>query len=191
MPELVLLLELPFYSIGRCVSAHRSITLITVSINQALPNPAQTGRWKYQVITLGNSYETVFNVNTTSPYSTNTTICAGGSSELVVMNGGQNFTYQWLLNGTNISGATSDRYTTTQGGAYDVIATKNSVSNTRNTLTITRFNTLYTLKTGTWSDPTVWARAVDYRCRNAIGELFGASNSTHLQGWRKTRVQGR
>lgn len=98
--------------------------------NQALPNPAPTGVWKFQVATLNATYETVFNVNTTKPYTTKTSLCQGDSTELVAMNGGQNFTYQWQRDGNPISGAIKDRYAAKQTGNYTVIATKNAVSTT-------------------------------------------------------------
>lgn len=46
------------------------------------------------------------------------------------MNGGQNFTYQWLRDGNTFSRAAKDRYMATQAGIYTVIAPKNAVSNT-------------------------------------------------------------
>ncbi len=98
--------------------------------NQALPNPAPAGTWKFQVTTLNDTYETVFNVNTTKPYTAKTSLCQGDSTELIAMNGGQNFTYQWLRDGNTISGAAKDRYMATQARIYTVIATKNAVSNT-------------------------------------------------------------
>lgn len=98
--------------------------------NQALPNPALAGTWKFQVTTLNDTYETVFNVNTTKPYTTKTAICEGNSTELIAMNGGQGFSYQWQRDGNNIVGATNDHYMATLSGNYRVIATKNAISNT-------------------------------------------------------------
>ncbi|MBI1805665.1 MAG: PKD domain-containing protein [Ignavibacteria bacterium] len=46
--------------------------------------------------------------------------CAGGSVVLTATSGSA---YQWLLNGTNISGATSQSYVATQPGSYTVIVT--------------------------------------------------------------------
>ncbi|WP_460949283.1 peptidoglycan DD-metalloendopeptidase family protein [Spirosoma daeguense] len=124
---------------------------------QALPNPAQTGRWKFQMTTLGVTSETVFNVNTTSPYAAATIICSGNGIELTAMNGGQNFTYQWRLNGSDIGGATSDRYTATLAGVYTVVATLNGTSTVSDPLTITSATSLSTLKAGNWDDPSVWS----------------------------------
>ncbi|MBD2704896.1 peptidoglycan DD-metalloendopeptidase family protein [Spirosoma sp. BT702] len=124
---------------------------------ETLPNPAQTGRWKFQITTLGITTETVFNVNTTSPYAATTTLCSGNGIELTAMNGGQNFTYQWRRNGSDIGGATSDRYTATLAGVYTVVATFNSSSSVSDPLTITSATSLTTLKAGNWSDPTVWS----------------------------------
>ena len=49
-----------------------------------------------------------------------TSICSGGSVVLTA-NAGTGFTYQWKLNGTNISGATSATYTATAAGSYTVV----------------------------------------------------------------------
>ena len=99
-------------------------------VSYTLPNPAQTGVWKFQLITLGTTYETVFNVNTTQPYAMNSIICQGTNVELMAMNGGQNYTYQWRLNNDTINGATGERFKPIQPGDYSVIATLNGVPNT-------------------------------------------------------------
>ncbi len=124
-----------------------------------LPNPAQTGIWRFKVSTLGSTFETVFNVSTTAPYTSTTSLCAGGNTELVAMNGGQNATYQWQRNGVNIPGlgATNERYAATQAGTYRVATTMNAISNTSDALIISTISSLYTLKNGSWSDPAVWS----------------------------------
>ena len=48
-----------------------------------------------------------------------TTFCQGGSVGLFA-NTGTGYTYQWKLNGNNISGATQSSYTATQSGSYTV-----------------------------------------------------------------------
>jgi hypothetical protein len=50
--------------------------------------------------------------------ATTTTFCAGGS---VVLNAATGYTYQWQLNGTNISGATGASYTANASGSYTVL----------------------------------------------------------------------
>ncbi len=58
-------------------------------------------------------------VNATVTSTGNTTFCQG---DTVMMNAntGTNYTYQWMLNGNNISAATNSSYTATQGGNYTV-----------------------------------------------------------------------
>jgi hypothetical protein len=48
-----------------------------------------------------------------------TTFCQGGSVGLFA-NTGTGYTYQWKLNGSNISGATQSSYVATQSGSYTV-----------------------------------------------------------------------
>ena len=74
-----------------------------------------------------NSCESaVSNVVITTPNFTeiipnNPTICSvGGSILLNASSANSGLTYQWKLNGTNISGATSPSYTATTGGSYTV-----------------------------------------------------------------------
>jgi len=128
---------------------------------QALPNPAPSGTWKFQVITLGNTYETVFNVNTTKPYANTTELCQSTTAELVAMNGGQSYSYQWQRNNVNITGATSERFTPTQAGNYTVIATINAISSTSDPITITANNCVCAVNTsissGNWNNNATWS----------------------------------
>src|SRR5439155_426780 len=63
------------------------------------------------------------------------TLCPGGSV-LLTTSGGTS--YQWALNGTAISGATSSTYNATQAGTYSVIITNGSCSGAAsNTSTLT------------------------------------------------------
>ena len=67
--------------------------------------------------------------------SANTTsFCAGGSALLTATASG--VTYQWLLNGNPIIGATNDSYSATQAGNYSVMV-DNGCSATSNSITIT------------------------------------------------------
>lgn len=51
--------------------------------------------------------------------------CAG-SNQLLMANTGTGYTYQWKLNGTNITGATAGTYTATGAGSYTVVVTSAS-----------------------------------------------------------------
>ncbi|HEU4719287.1 MAG TPA: T9SS type A sorting domain-containing protein [Bacteroidia bacterium] len=53
----------------------------------------------------------------------NLTICPSGGSVTLQANAGSGFTYQWMMNSANISGATSQQYTATTGGTYQVTVT--------------------------------------------------------------------
>ncbi len=65
----------------------------------------------------------------------NTTFCQGGS---VVLNANAGaYSYQWQLNGTNISGQTSSSYTATASGSYTVIVTSGTCSATSSATIVT------------------------------------------------------
>ena len=66
-----------------------------------------------------------------------TTFCDGGSVLLTAANGGAGATYQFLLNGQPISGATGTTYTASQSGQYAVTATANTCPGTSPALTVT------------------------------------------------------
>jgi hypothetical protein len=63
--------------------------------------------------------------------------CPGGMVTLNAPTGGGNtYTYQWQLNGNNISGATGSSLTPNTNGNYHVVATVNGCKSTSNTLTL-------------------------------------------------------
>ncbi len=65
------------------------------------------------------------------------TFCAGGSVTFTASSG-NGYTYQWLKNGNNISGATNISYTATTAGTYKVVVTKtNGCSKTSNGKVVT------------------------------------------------------
>ena len=90
--------------------------------------------------------------------SGSTTICQGSSVPLTANGGGANATYQFLLNGQAIAGATSATYAATQSGTYSVV-----VTNPGN-CTATSAGTTITVNPVT--TPTVAYGATSY-CQNA------------------------
>lgn len=89
----------------------------------------QTG--SYTVTINNNVTSTAVNVTVNAaPTSTitnsgATTFCDGGSVNLIG-NTGTGYTYQWKLNGTSITGATTSNYTATQSGAYTLVITNST-----------------------------------------------------------------
>lgn len=65
-----------------------------------------------------------------------TSFCTGGSVVLSA-NTGTGLTYQWLRNGTNLSGATSSSYTAATSGSYTVVVASGSCSTTSAATTVT------------------------------------------------------
>ncbi|MBD81225.1 MAG: hypothetical protein CL840_20070 [Crocinitomicaceae bacterium] len=81
----------------------------------------------------------------TAPNNKDTSaICSGDSIQL--SNSTTGFTYQWLRNGSPISGATQGTLTTADSGLYNLIIVGGSCSDTSNTLTLlTKNNPVVTL----------------------------------------------
>ena len=75
--------------------------------------------------------------------ATATTFCQGGS---VVLNAntGTGLSYQWRLNGTNITGATSSSYTVNAIGSYTVVVTNASTCSSTSTAVVITVNALPT-----------------------------------------------
>ncbi len=63
--------------------------------------------------------------------------CIGDSVILGTLNIGQNYTYQWLMNGNNIQGATGAQYAAVVAGSYNVIVTNGTCINTTPTIAVT------------------------------------------------------
>ena len=66
-----------------------------------------------------------------------TTFCQGNSVTLSSINQGSPYTFQWLLNGNNIGGATAFSYTATASGNYSVVVDSLGCSDTSNVITVT------------------------------------------------------
>jgi len=103
---------------------------------------AETASWKQYISLQGYhwfKYSTMPITTTVTASITAggpTTFCSGGSVVLTA-NSGTGYTYQWLKNGTNISGATAISRTVTAAGSYTVKVTKNGVSATSSAVTVT------------------------------------------------------
>ncbi len=87
------------------------------------------------------SVTVVVNANPTAAITGTTAFCAGSSSVLSAASSttgsGSISSYQWQMNGSNISGAISSTYTATAAGNYQVVVTNsNNCVNTSSTTTI-------------------------------------------------------
>ncbi|NBX79064.1 MAG: PKD domain-containing protein, partial [Flavobacteriales bacterium] len=147
---------------------------VQVSVNSPYLDPATTFQWSmngqviagatsasyaatqtgsYQVtLTNGSCTQTsasvqitVFTATVTSTNSA-TTLCPGTSLTLTASNG---VSYQWQLNGTNITGATNQTYAATQGGSYTVVISDGTCNATSNVFTITEIVPTITSANGT------------------------------------------
>ena len=147
---------------------------VQVSVNAPYLDPATTFQWSlngqaiagatsasyaatqtgsYQVILTNGSCTqtsasvqiTVFTATLTSTNSA-TTLCPGTSLTLTASTG---TSYQWQLNGTDITGATNQTYDATQGGSYTVVISDGTCNATSSAFTITEIIPTVTSSTGT------------------------------------------
>lgn len=91
----------------------------------------------------GCSASSVTTVTVSAPFTavitplSSTTFCAGGFVTLDATTGA-GFTYQWMLGGVNIAGATSSSYTATTGGNYTVLVSDpGGCTSTSSSVTVT------------------------------------------------------
>ncbi|MCX6273826.1 MAG: T9SS type A sorting domain-containing protein [Bacteroidetes bacterium] len=73
----------------------------------------------------------------TATISSPTTVLCTGASIVITANSGTGLTYQWKLNGVNISGATLISYTATGAGSYTCLVSNACGGTTSNTIVIT------------------------------------------------------
>jgi hypothetical protein len=106
-----------------CGSATSAATTIAIVTNQASVTPAGT-------------------VN----------VCPN-SSQILSANTGAGLTYQWLLNGSPISGATGSTYTASNGGSYSVVVTNtcSSVTSAATTIVFPSIDATLTPAVGTYT----------------------------------------
>jgi len=103
---------------------------------------AETATWKSKITLEGShwfKYTTMPATTTVTASITAggpTTFCTGGNVTLTA-NSGAGQTYQWLKNGTNISGATSISKSMTASGSYTVKVTKNGSTATSAAVVVT------------------------------------------------------
>jgi hypothetical protein len=139
------------------------------------------------------SSATVVTVNTlpiaTITPATATTFCQGGS---VVLNAntGTGLSYQWKLNGTNITGATTSTYTANASGSYTVVVTNSSTCSATSAATVVTVNALPTA-TITTATATTFCQGgsvvlnantgtgLTYQWYNNAGAVSGATSASY------------
>jgi gliding motility-associated-like protein len=137
-------------------------------------------------ITGCTSTSTLFTITELIPAITSTggstTLCPGSTLTLTASAG---TSYQWLLNGTNIPGATNQTYDITQGGSYAVTVTSGTCTSTSTAFvvtdiipTITSTGSATTLCPG--STLTLTASAgISYQWQLNGTNIAGATNQTY------------
>lgn len=116
------------------------VALVNTSSSLSVVQP---GLYVVRVTAIGSTCaptsDTVRVLNSSAPVAGlnavgSTTFCAGGSVVLSASPTGAGLTYQWLLNGAVLSGASSATYIATAGGDYRVVVT--NVGGCRDTSTV-------------------------------------------------------
>lgn len=162
------------------VTATGSYTVYASIISQPTCNSTSTA----QLVTVNTS------PIATATASGATTFCSGGS---VTLNGntGTGLTYQWQLNGSNISGATTSSYSATSSGSYTYQTTNANNCTTTSTAQVVTANPVASstvtpsgslnLCTGgsvTLAAPT--GTGITYQWKNNNVNITGATNSSYL-----------
>ncbi|MFM2228298.1 MAG: putative retaining b-glycosidase, glycoside hydrolase family 5 protein, partial [Bacteroidota bacterium] len=131
---------------GSPISGANSATYIPAALNSA-------GTYSYYaVITFSGigcnsvnsqmSFLTVNSVSSSVIAEANSLTFCQGDSVVLNANTGTGLTYQWKLNGTNITGATSASYTATTSGSYTVTVTNASTCASTSTAKVVTVNAL-------------------------------------------------
>ena len=107
----------------------------TVTVSYTVTNLAGCANSATTVLNFGSSIGTSY----VSPSAG--TICAGHSVYLHVLTSGSGLSYQWMLNGVNIAGATDYNYTATTAGYYSVTISNGICSETLTGATIVNMTT--------------------------------------------------
>ncbi|HSI91148.1 MAG TPA: T9SS type A sorting domain-containing protein [Adhaeribacter sp.] len=100
-----------------------------------------------------------------------TTFCSGGSVALTAASTTTGATYEWFLDGTAITGATSATYTANAAGNYTVVATANGCPSAASSATAVTVNTAAATPTITAAGPTTF-------CSGGSVALTAASTTT-------------
>jgi hypothetical protein len=117
-----------------------------------------------------------------------TSFCSG-SSLTMQANTGFGFTYQWIKDGSNVSGATASSYTTSTAGTFTVKvslgacnATSDGTTLTVNALPTATITPTGTIKTCSPDPATMFANTgvgLSYQWSDLIGTIAGATNSSY------------
>jgi uncharacterized protein YjdB len=138
---------------GVWTSSNPSVASIISSTGVVTGVTAGTSTITYTVTAGGctNSTTTVVTVNAlpTATITTigTTTFCTGGSVSLVGPSApaGMTYSYQWNVDGSAISGATSSSYTASAAGSYTLTVTNNNGCSATSAATVVTVNALPTL----------------------------------------------
>ncbi len=116
-------------------------------------------------------------------------ICEGSATTLTAPTGA-GFTYQWKLNGTNISGATSSTYTVSTNGNYSCLVNAGTCASTSNVVVINKINNPN--PSVTYSTPLTFCSpgsvtftantfaGVSYQWQKNSVDIAGATNQTYV-----------
>ncbi len=111
--------------------------------------------------------------------SGNTTVCANDSVVLTAGPGAA-YTYQWQLNGTDITGETQINYTALSGGNYTAVVTNGCGNATSNTIAVTVYPAATAPVISLQTDSLVSTPATSYQWYYAGVAITGATNPYYV-----------